>query len=132
MPKDEKIVQLKPKGVEPVEILPDLPDGVRIGPYDYAIREMDITEQFHTGAMGHCAEDELEIAVAVTTAPTHQAETLLHEILHGIWGAYSLADEGPVDEEQIVTVLTKGLLQVARDNPEVLGWIARQYGLVKS
>jgi hypothetical protein len=130
MAAERKVVPLKPVNVDPPGI-PGLPPTVTVGPYEYTFREIDELERNRNGYMGLCSEEDLEIAIALGTAPAHQAETMVHELLHAIWGAGSLADEGPVDEEQIVTVLAKGILQVARDNPEVISWIAAAYGLAK-
>jgi hypothetical protein len=128
MANDTKVVRLKPKSADP-EAENGLPEGVRIGPYDYTIRAMDRIEVLESGAMGMCDEEFNVISLAVDSQPIHLAETVIHEILHALWGAADLPDEGPVDEERIVTALAKGILQVARDNPAVLAFIAQQASL---
>lgn len=128
MSKDTKIVQLRPTPGG-VEVESELPESIRIGPYDYSVRPMDRIEQLETGAMGMCDEEFNVISLAEDSQPIHKAETLIHEILHGLWGAADLPNEGEVDEERIVTALAKGILQVARDNPAVLAYVAQNANL---
>jgi len=49
------------------------------------------------------------------------AETLLHEIMHGVYWAYGIDDKD--DEERVVSTMAAGLQQVWRDNPELMAWI---------
>ena len=44
-------------------------------------------------------------------------DTLLHEILHGVWNEYNL-QEGD-DEERTVSTMATGLTQVFLDNPKI-------------
>lgn len=48
-------------------------------------------------------------------------DTLLHEILHGIWWAYGIHDND--GEERTVGTLSTALTQIFRDNPDLLRFI---------
>lgn len=109
-----------------------LPEAMRIGPYEYRVREIGELERIKNDYLGYCNEGELEIGIAVEEVqPQHLAEVMVHEILHGLFGAGTLRDT-PLEEEQIVTVLAKGIIQFARDNPHVLRWINEQYPVIRS
>jgi hypothetical protein len=124
-----KVVQ----AAEPEDEIALLPEHVVVGPYQYSIREVGELERIKADIMGFCDEGGLEIGVAVEgVTPQHQAEVMIHEILHALFGAGSLRDNPDVHEEQIVTVLAKGLIQVARDNPHILRWINDQYPVIRS
>ena len=56
-------------------------------------------------------------------SPVKAADTLLHEAGHAIYATYALADEDK--EERIVAVFATAWAQVFRDNPWLLGWLAR-------
>lgn len=55
------------------------------------------------------------IRIDATQAADEQAETLIHEIIHAIWGARHLGAK--VDEETAATQLASGLATMLRDNP---------------
>lgn len=48
-------------------------------------------------------------------------ETLIHELLHCIYYMYTI--EGEDDEERTVTSISKGLVQVYKNNPKLLTFI---------
>jgi hypothetical protein len=50
-------------------------------------------------------------------------ETVLHEIIHGIWNARNLPEE--ICEEQAIEHLAPGLLGVFQDNPRFVSWLRR-------
>jgi antirestriction protein ArdC len=87
--------------------------SVRIGPFDIAISEMEPSQ-----AKGHYGfyDGELhQIQLRAQFAnPKQWAETLLHEIGHGIFDVYGI---NPKDgEERIVRQFAIGQSQVMRDN----------------
>jgi hypothetical protein len=65
------------------------------------------------------------------------ADTVLHEVLHGLITEYGLenymagSDEIEVasSEEQIVRLLAHGLTGFIRDNPDVLRWVIERVNL---
>jgi hypothetical protein len=94
-----------------------IPRSVRIGGVDYEVR---ITPNLRDGAKllyGHIDYYNSVIELSDTDNNGHQARciTLLHEILHGITNHAEL-DFEKAGEEQIVTVLAKGIYQVLQDN----------------
>lgn len=59
------------------------------------------------------------IQIAPGLMPTHEANTLLHEVLHAVLhaaGVGLLLEE----EEKIVLAMANGLCQVMKDNPDFL------------
>jgi Zn-dependent peptidase ImmA (M78 family) len=61
-------------------------------------------------------KDRQRIVYSSTTPKRELADTLMHEILHGICHNY-LPDVDRADEEEVVTMIAHGLTQVMRDNP---------------
>lgn len=99
------------------------PSKIRIGHADYRVqlvKELDGGE-----TMGHFLRDDGVIKM-VPTAPVADANTLLHEVLHGAFGESGL-DHGALakHEERIVAALTNQLLQIIRDNPRLISYIAK-------
>jgi hypothetical protein len=97
-----------------------LPDKIKIGPYDIALKRMTHQEagadygQFcsRTQSIGLCEDFPSSFM---------EADTLMHEILHGIWWERDMrAKDG---EERIVAEFSGGLTQVLRDNPGLLAWL---------
>jgi len=100
-----------------------LPATVRIGPHDYAIRTWDpLQAESHK----RFAEiDHLCLVISLSelhASPTQFLDSLLHEMLHGVWRHGDLDKESP--EERAVGVLSTGLVGLFRDNPWLTGWIA--------
>lgn len=94
-----------------------LPGKVRIGPHDIAILEMDPTDARVN--YGCYSSEEHAIRLRSRFANKRQwAETLIHEIEHGIWDAQSIhAKDG---EERIVRKSAMGWSGVIRDNPDLI------------
>lgn len=97
-----------------------LPEKVKIGPYDISIKRMSHNEagadygQFDSKTQGILLCEGFP-------SPYMEADTLLHEILHGIWWERDIrAKDG---EERIVAEISGGLIQVLRDNPALLEWL---------
>lgn len=70
------------------------------------------------GAQGTWLGDQLVVVVDRRLAPLRQISTIFHESMHAIW------EESPLDkvysdeqEEAIILVLERGILQFLRDNP---------------
>jgi hypothetical protein len=98
------------------------PASVRIGPFDYRFVEMDETDgQAHYGSY---SSERQEIRLRKQFAsPAQWAETVLHEILHGIWDDRSInSKEG---EEQVVRKSALGLASVIRHNQVLFAEIAK-------
>ena len=94
---------------------------VRIGGVDFEARsnpELSIS----ANACGRISVNLSRIEVEPSMSPQHQAQTILHEIVHGIIRTSSLGDvlQNSNDEERFVDGLAYGLLQVIRDNPDLI------------
>lgn len=72
-------------------------------------------------AVGKCKPEACQIWIAKDQHPQQHRDTLLHEILHGVWSEMGISED--VKEEQEETVVRRlgtGLLYVLRHNPELL------------
>lgn len=105
-----------------------LPTSIRIGAADYVIeraKELDGGE-----TMGQFLRDEKLIRY-VPMSPDINANTLMHEVLHGLYSCSALdaTKQGKQQEERIVTALTNQLMQFMLDNPafvRYLLWAVKQ------
>lgn len=81
-------------------------------------------------ALGLFCSDKQEIILskAMEKTPTKEAETLIHEILHGIFYSsnvlYSVENKGDL-EEHLVDTLANALALVFKDNPELLDYLKK-------
>lgn len=95
---------------------------VRIGPYDFDIVEMDKlnTKEFY----GLYVPESQEIQLTPVFASKQRwAETLLHEILHGVMDTQNIGLKD--EEERVVRGVSLGLSQVIRDNQKLFTEIVR-------
>jgi hypothetical protein len=93
-------------------------DTVRISHYDFKIERVKGKTMAANEVFGLCDKNKQVIYMDTTATDSVQLDTLLHEILHGIWWTGALEDEDK--EERIVSVLATGLVQVFKDNPSIL------------
>lgn len=101
-----------------------LPRSTRIGSLDYRIKSCPVGSIDKGKTRGEICLDRRLIKVERGPAAV-MANTLLHEHLHGIFNDAGL-DASPVlakHEEQIVLTFTSGLMQVIRDNPEIIRFL---------
>jgi len=94
-----------------------IPSIVRIGPFDFAVKEDFCLED--TGRVAEIDFVHLEIHLLETIAEAKKQESLLHEIIHGIlWftGLNTRLEKGGDDDEDFVRPFSVGLRQVIRDN----------------
>lgn len=88
-----------------------LPTTIRIGGHKFKVVELPADTDLH----GECDVASHEFRLAKVFADDSQAaDTILHEIMHGLWDQAHLV-EGD-SEERVVYVLAGGLIQVIRDN----------------
>lgn len=69
-------------------------------------------------SLGECVDSSQLIKIQTGLHPETQADTLLHEIIHGIDFAFN----AKLTERQVHSVAT-GILAVLYDNPEIVAWI---------
>lgn len=95
---------------------------VLIGNARYALRVTD-KDALDDDAFGNITYAQKRIKVADDQDEGQVLDTLLHEILHGIIHGPNLLELERELEEKVVKVLSGGLLQVFRDNPELISWV---------
>lgn len=96
------------------------PSKVRIFGRNFAIKylnEEDMPEYF-----GLCHTMRQLIQIREGQTPIEEADTVLHEVLHGIARHAGLGMDEEM-EEQAVGCLATGLIGVLQDNPEFAKWL---------
>ena len=101
---------------------------VKIGYQDINIERETSTFQKQTDCYGEYDHRKNSITIQNGLGPLDEANTLLHEILHGIAYINSLTQSGqPLDsenkEEVVINQFTNGLVQVFRDNKWLLPYL---------
>lgn len=97
---------------------------LRIGPFDYEVRWVDRPEATVERRFGWCDNNDQVICVQLGLKCQKTADTLLHEIAHAlVWNYGGAIDESDhIKEEDFVGWIANGLIQVWRDNPDLLPW----------
>ena len=98
---------------------------IKIGYQDIVVERETSTFQKQTDCYGEYDHRKNSITIQNGLGPLDEANTLLHEILHGISYINSLTQSGqPLDkensEEVVINTITNGLAQVFRDNKWLL------------
>jgi hypothetical protein len=98
---------------------------IKIGYQDIVIERDTSTFQKQSDCYGEYEHRKNQITIQNGLSPLDEANTLLHEILHGIAYINSLTQSGqPLDtenkEEVVINTITNGLAQVFRDNKWLL------------
>jgi len=102
-----------------------IPERIKIGYQDVAIERETSTFSKQTDSYGEYDHRKNSITIQTQLSDLDEADTLLHEILHGIAYINSLTVSGmPLDkedkEEIVINQMTNGLMQVFRDNKWLL------------
>ena len=105
---------------------------VKIGYQDINIERETSTIQKQTDCYGEYDHRKNSITIQNGLGPLDEANTLLHEILHGIAYINSLTQTGqPLDkensEEVVINTMTNGLAQVFRDNKWLLPYFKDKF-----
>lgn len=106
------------------------PAQVRIGPWDYTVvRDHSSLDDVDDPKLGHFQGDDCEIYLNTKQPRQIVAETLLHEVLHGIFAITGLdgdfADQGEDAEEKFILRFSPVLASVFRDNPDLIRYLAK-------
>lgn len=112
--------------IEEIEEAPEgvpMPETLRVGPHDYTLGTFDTQVMAQSGNLGHHDYFNLEIKLLDNMRPQLKAEVAVHEAFHALWEASGLRNMERFDEEHAVSVLSKAMLQLWRDNPEWMAWI---------
>lgn len=94
--------------------------SVKIGPMRYPISEVDDLHDFdgdkRIDLWGHIKHSNTQIELRSSLSDQRKLQVLWHEILHGI-----LSDAGYGEHnEQHLDALATGLIQLLRDNPQLV------------
>ena len=105
---------------------------VKIGYQDIRIERETSTFQKQTDSYGEYDHRKNQITIQNGLSSLDEANTLLHEILHGVAYIGSLTQTGqPLDtenkEEVVVNSITNGLAQVFRDNKWILPYFKDKF-----
>ena len=99
------------------------PRKVKIGykPYSViAVKGLTTT----AGVVGLCGKDTQEILFDPDVGKETLKEVLLHECIHGVWSQTALDRRFNDEEEELVIwSLTPLLLELLRDNHQLVGWL---------
>lgn len=104
-----------------MKIKSNMPTKVKIGWRDYQIENWAATDAVGADRYGETSHTGNLIRVCSLYGTRQAAQTLLHEICHGIFAVWTMSKDD--DEERQVRILSQGLSAVWRDNPGVLAWI---------
>ena len=105
---------------------------IKIGYQDIVIERETSTFQKQTDCYGENDHRKNSITIQNGLGPLDEANTLLHEILHGIAYINSLTQNGqPLDtenkEEVVINTMTNALAQVFRDNKWLLPYFKDKF-----
>lgn len=99
------------------------PRRVKIGAFWYSV---SYVRSIGGGCVGLCHYHSKTISVRTQLKPRMLAQTLLHEIMHGIYYEFGVTNSeqtdadyiaGMASEESAVNGISNGLMQVLVDNP---------------
>ena len=123
------LIKKKPSGKEKKEEKKEksIPERIKIGYQDVAIERETSTFSKQTDSYGEYDHRKNTITIQTQLSDLDEANTLLHEILHGITYISSLTVNGmPLDKEEkeeiVINQMTNGLMQVFRDNKWLLNF----------
>ena len=110
----------------------ELAKTIKIGYQDITIERDTSTFQKQSDAYGEYEHRKNQITIQQGLSPLDEANTLLHEILHGVAYINSLTQTGqPLDkedsEEVVINTITNGLAQVFRDNKWLLPYFIKKF-----
>ena len=105
-----------------------IPERIKIGYQDVVIERETSTFSKQTDSYGEYDHRKNSITIQTQLSDLDEADTLLHEILHGIAYINSLTVGGmPLDKEEkeeiVINQMTNGLMQVFRDNKWLLDFL---------
>jgi len=101
---------------------------IKIGYDDIVIQKVDFTPQKQNDALGEFKASSSIIEIAKGMTPRQEANTLLHEVLHGCVYQTGLNSDGGAlskddSEELTVNALANSISQVIRDNKWFLPYL---------
>jgi hypothetical protein len=100
---------------------------IKIGGVDYPVSDRDDLHDNHKPLYGWIKFNTMEILINSELGPQARYTVLWHEIVHGILNHAGFDEQ----DEKLVCALGHGLVQVLRDNPELLKLLASVYSPAK-
>lgn len=97
-----------------------MPTSVKVGPWVYRVEEWHTHNASSVGRYGECEHATRTIRVDNSYGARQTAGTLMHELLHAIWGSWNIQDAD--GEERTVRSMGHGLVAVMVDNPGLATW----------
>lgn len=96
-----------------------LPDTIRILHKKYTLNRNGGAKLALKGRLGEIDFQDNEINF-LDLGCSDTADTLIHEMLHGLWNVFDIGDdEDNPHEEHLVTVLATGIVTIMKDNPDL-------------
>lgn len=97
------------------------PASIKIGGQFYSVEEAkELRNDKGEPLFGDCDEDILQIRYEKGMRRGKRQEIILHEVLHLVMSDLGLEKEA---EEKLVTISSKSLLQILRDNPQLVSFL---------
>lgn len=96
---------------------------IKIGPYDYIVRYMDIITVDSTDMIGTHLSEYRIIQLATCLDRFSLVQTLMHEINHAIMDVLILKKKR--SEDDFCEIFSSGWIMVYRDNPWLFDWIQK-------
>lgn len=113
---------------KPAPTLKDKPPStIKAGPFTWNVRFVKTGDAF-----GEIVYRPLELRIAPDLPPDQLKETMLHELLHASMFVGGGGTSGPVihgeemTDDQFIEAAAPTMLQIFRDNPELVAWLARK------
>jgi hypothetical protein len=99
------------------------PTSVRIGWRDYEIKYVPSSQEMDPNNRGLIRHGESVIIIADDQTPLATAETILHEIMHGVFAHSGLRQSPRLEEEFVCSTLSDGLMSVFANNKDLVRWL---------
>ncbi len=99
----------------------DMPQKIKVACFDVSIEDWKPISAATNQKYGEFSSMEMLIRIDTSVDSIKVVDTLMHEINHAIYWAYGIEDGD--NEERTVSTLSTGLVQVIRDNPDLLAYI---------
>lgn len=99
----------------------DMPKTIKVGPHTYSVlrkTKFQMPEQ-----IGGCDFDALQLSIRQRIKKSVAQETLLHELIHACTSPSF--NEKTMTDEEFVTAVSPMLLQVLKENPELVEYLTK-------
>ena len=97
-----------------------IPAKIRIGQADYTVHMFPAA---HDATYGVCLVDHQRIYLSANQSWQQAGNTLLHEVMHGIWHQSGLGCIETPTEENVVNIMATWIHLVMTSNPELAEFV---------